>query len=228
MVVNDVTVAYLRKDKSAVCVHHLGTGENEEITFDMAMLYRYNPDGTLMTSSFMENDYTDEELQEMLARGETPKTIELPWVWYINNCPETILSDGDYIYIPMSSERILSSYIEKQTEDRVFGFFHRDSGEGAWIRVFDCEFNEIAQIDIYDAVEAVRPEDIEWEMKYYSISLRYMGEDIYLELCPKGNTSEWDVFRCTRAEFLSGNPKFEYVFRMHREQNGDTLLLDSR
>jgi len=227
VVVDDATVAYLREDRSGVYVHHSETGENEEIIFEIAMLYRYNPDGTPMTGTVYEENLTEEEFQEMLVRGETPKTKELPWVWYVNNCPDTILSDDTYIYIPMSGERVLTSYIE-ETKDRVIGYFHRDSGEDAWVRVFDRDLNEIAQINIYDAVEAVRPEDTEWEMKYYAISLRYMGEDIYLELCPKGNTSEWDVFRCTREDFLSGNPKFEYVFRMNREQNGEEILLTSR
>lgn len=225
VVVDDTTVAYLRKEKNVVCVHHSETGENEEIAFEAAMLYQYNPDGTLMTSTVWEKDYTEEELQEMLARGERPKTVEFPWVWHINNCPETILSDESYVYIPMSSDMVLPSYVDDD-EEGVIGWFRW--GNDAWIRVFDRELHEIAQINIYDAVEAVRPEDTEWEMKYYTMSLRYMGEDIYLELCPKGNTSEWDVFRCKRADFLSGNPKFEFVFRMNREQNGETLPLDPR
>ncbi len=227
VVVDDTTVAYLRKDRSGVYVHHSETGENEENTFEIAMLYRYNPDGTPMTSSVAEKEYTVEELQEMQARGEKPKTVELPWVWYINNCPETILSDDNYIYIPMSSEQVLTSHIE-ETKDRVIGYFHRDSGKGAWIRVFDRELHEIAQINIYDVVEAVRPEGIEWEQVYSAISLRYMGEDIYLEMCPKGNASEWYVFRCKREDFLNGSPEFEFVFQMNREQNGEETLLTSR
>lgn len=80
----------------------------------------------------------------------------------------------------------------------------------------------------YDAIEEQKPEGVEMELAYYSLSLRFLGEDIYLELCPKEDTSQWYVYRCSREDFIAGTPKLSFVYRMDREQEGEDLSYTKR
>ena len=79
-------------------------------------------------------------------------------------------------------------------------------------------------VNVYDAIEQVKPEGVEWELAYYSLSLRFLEDAIYLELCPKGDTGQWYVYRCNKEDFLKGTPEFSFVYRMDREQDGETLI----
>lgn len=84
----------------------------------------------------------------------------------------------------------------------------------AYIHVLSKELEEIALVDMGEAAATLGFDDMEWEESSYTQMLRYMGDEIYWNLIPKGTQdSERYVFRCKRSDFLTGEPKFTFVYR---------------
>ena len=214
VVVDENTIVYLRKDKDVLCVHRCDTGENEEKRFVTRRIYQYGEDGTAETESFGQEALSEEETRRRLENREFIGYLTRPKEYRIGNHPVTILTDEKYIYIPMSRRHIVLS------NDLTFPFCRNDYG---WIRVFDRDLNEIAQIDVLSALEEAKPEGTEWNADYCTVNMRYMGEKIYFEMQSKENKSEWYVFQCDRGAFLEEEPEFEFVYRMNREQNGQAM-----
>ncbi len=212
VVADENTIVYLRKDKDVLCIHRCETGENEEKKFVVRRVYNYTEEGMAETERFGTEDVSEEELNRRFENKETYYMMTRPREYRIGNIPVTILADEKYIYVPTPYAR--------NTDDLPFWGQGRGCG---WIRVFDRDLNEIAQIDVLSALEAAKQEGLEWRTKYCTVNLRYMGESIYFEMQSADNPTEWYVFRCDREAFLEEEPEFEFVYKMNREQKGQVM-----
>lgn len=84
----------------------------------------------------------------------------------------------------------------------------------AYIYVLNHELEEVALVDMEKTVLELDFEAIEWASQCYTLTLRYMGEDIYWELVPAdASKTETYVFRCKRSDFVAGEPKFTFVYQ---------------
>lgn len=214
VIVDENRIAYLRKDKDVLCVHRCDTGENEEKRFVTRRVYQYGEDGTPETESFAQTGLSEEEIRRRWENKEFIGALTRPKEYRIGNYPMAVMADEEYVYVPMSRRHIVLS------DDLTFSFCRNDYG---WIRVFDRDLNEIAQIDVLSALEAAKPEGVEWNAEYCTVNMRYMGEKIYFEMQSKENKSEWYVFQCDREGFLEEEPEFTFVYRMSREQKGQAM-----
>lgn len=116
-----------------------------------------------------------------------------------------LATDGTYIYAA-EPQRV---YMDTGEDGEQF-VVTRD----AYIHVLNDDLEEIALVNMADAAAALGFDDMEWEGTSYTQTLRYMGDDIYWNLIPRGTTdSEKYVFRCNRSDFIAGEPKFEYVYQ---------------
>lgn len=127
---------------------------------------------------------------------------------------QSLETDGTYLY-GVSKSTGVNMYRNQKIAGEDFD---------AYIRVLDMQLNEIAQVDIYDAVEAVRIDGVDWYYGYYTTNLRFMGEKIYLELKSRTDETDWYVFQCDRDALIAGAPEFEFVCRMNKEMDGEKLF----
>lgn len=197
-VLDENTVVYLRMDIRNFFVHHYDTGESEERKWAEWDAIYHYADGTTIVPGYDEDGN--------------------PAFHTVHTRIQDVVTDGTYLYALSDGAGV------KIHKD---GKINNTEYE-AYIRIFDSDLQEIGIVNVYDAIEQVKPAGVEWELAYYSLSLRFLEDAIYLELCPKGDTGQWYVYRCNKEDFLNGTPEFSFVYRMDREQDGESLLYVER
>lgn len=116
-----------------------------------------------------------------------------------------LATDGTYIYAAEPQKMYMNT-----GEDGEQTVVRRE----AYIHVLNQNLEEVLLVDMAEAATELGFDAMEWEGTSYTQTLRYMGDDIYWCLIPKGTTdSEWYVFCGNRSDFIAGEPKFEFVYR---------------
>lgn len=117
---------------------------------------------------------------------------------------QDILTDGTYLYIPESTTR--------------FDFINENGEAGSFIEsylhVFNQQLEEITSVNMAEILPEPEEEVGAWHVEVYTRGLRYLGEDIYWCLVSDSNPDlESYVFHCKRSDFLTGKPKFTFVYK---------------
>lgn len=88
------------------------------------------------------------------------------------------------------------------------------NGDEAYVHVYDRELNEVTYLNmaaVMEFAEEVRPENPEEFYMYYNRALYFEGDEVYCVLPNANNGKEEYLFQCSKDEFLTGEPKFEFV-----------------
>ena len=150
-----------------------------------------NTEQTRMMRQFYENVGPEDGYQKSEKKKES-KVIQLA-------------TDGTYIY---AAEPNIEYMNEGENGELVV--IRRE----AYIHVLNRDLEEVMLVDMGEAATKLGYDDMEWMGQSYTQTLRYMGDDIYWCMVPKGTTdSEWYVFRGNREDFIAGEPEFEYVYQ---------------
>jgi len=115
-------------------------------------------------------------------------------------------TDGDCIYITERYEGNIS-----RDED----YNVSDTWDEAYVHVFDRELAEIACLnmaEVMEFAEEVRSKDPEDFYVHYNRYMYFEDDVIYCVLPNENNKEEDYVYRCTKEEFLAGNPQFELLW----------------
>ena len=122
----------------------------------------------------------------------------------IESIPEYMTGDGEYAYA-VDAPNIRSDGV--------------DGGEKIQWResiviAYGKDGKKIAAVNIAPGIDEAVPEGVELFYWVYFCGVRFLGEEIYVEIPEEENRDRRHVFRCKRSDFLAGEPKFEYVFVM--------------
>lgn len=121
----------------------------------------------------------------------------------IEAIPEYMTGDGEYVYAVDRS----TTHSDGKKECGV---------EIEWresiVIVYGKDEKKIATVNIAPGIDDVVPEGVNLNYWSYSSGLRFLSEDIYVEIPEEENFERIHVFKCKRSDFLAGEPKFEYVF----------------
>ncbi len=123
----------------------------------------------------------------------------------IESIPEYMTGDGEYAYavdicsIRRSENEELG--VEKEWRESIVIAYGKDG-------------KKIAAVNIAPVIDEAVPEGVELNYWLYWMGVRFLGEEIYVEIPEEENLERFHVFRCKRSDFLAGEPKFEYVFVM--------------
>lgn len=116
--------------------------------------------------------------------------------------PEYMTGDSEYAYaVDYSSIR----------GDGVDGRIEIEWRESIVI-AYGKDGKKIAAVNIAPGIEDAVPEGVNLNYLSCSSGVRFLGEDIYVEIREEENLQRFHVFRCKRSDFLAGEPEFSYVF----------------
>lgn len=126
-----------------------------------------------------------------------------------------IKTDGEYLYVMESGRTIPHSdgTVSATGYINVIGF-----SEEAYVHVFDREFNEVAAVDMAEAMafaKEVRDETQDYYLKY-NRKMYFEEDKVFCVLPNANNTAESYVYVCKREDFLTGNPKFELAYKREK------------
>lgn len=83
----------------------------------------------------------------------------------------------------------------------------------AYVHVLNRDLEEIAAVDMTKVASELGYK-ANWNWSSYTTALHYFGDDIYLELESWENSNqEVYVYQTKREDFLTGEPKFEFVYK---------------
>lgn len=121
----------------------------------------------------------------------------------IGAIPEYMTGDSEYAYA-------VDSCILRRDVDDELGV------EMEWresiVLVYGKDGKKIAAVNIAPGIDEAIPEGVElWYWVYYC-GVRFLGDEIYVEIPEEENRERYHVFKCKRSDFLAGEPEFEYVF----------------
>ena len=161
-------------------------GDNKAICF-----YRYDTGETIECTDFIYDTFTVDSNGEL--QQDEGRVI-----------PESMRGDGDYVYaIDLSMIRSHSNKFGVEKERRE-----------SLVIAYGADGKKIAAVNLAVAIDEAVPEGVTLEYWFYWKGIRFLGEEIYMELPEKENLDRTYVFRCKRSDLLAGNPKFEFVFVM--------------
>ena len=222
-----------RKGKKRVLHrYHIESGIDESYSFPVGYEGMYeiiDEDTVVYVRNFSDN--------LCIHRYATGETEEQEWVeatkvyFYADGTPTRSDVDGNpipqQVFVRIQSLETDGTYLYGVSDTAHVKLYRNQRLAGveteSYIRVLDMQLNEIAQVDIYDAVEATRIDGVDWYYGYYTTNLRFMGEKIYLELKSRADETDWYVFQCDRDALIAGAPEFELVCRMNKETKGKKL-----
>ena len=117
-------------------------------------------------------------------------------------------TDGNYIYVKEPSAR---NPLFNDT-------FNLDEGwDESYIHVFDKELTEVATVNMAEAMAFAKEAGLEKEedVDFHRMRHLYFDDDTVYVVSPKaGDYSKSCVYECSKEEFLTGEPQFEYIFTM--------------
>ena len=193
-----------------------GTDETHQLLTSFTGIYVVQDENTIVYTRGGNNmlcvyhrETGESEEKVMLKKPET--------VYYLDGTSEVVekeykavglLTDGEYIYVrAQCSQRV------KQDEN----FNVLEAWEDAYVQVFDRELNPVTVFNMADALafaKEVRTEHPEDYYSYYSSQLYFVGDEVYSVLPDVNTYKEEYVYRCTKESFLTGNPQYEFVYKM--------------
>ena len=118
-------------------------------------------------------------------------------------------TDGEHLYVMEKEWRI---WYEDEEYNPI------GSSEEAYVHVFDREFNEVAAVDMAEAMAfatEVRDETQDFYLKYNRM-MYFEKDKVFCVLPNANNTEESYVYVCKREDFLSGNPQFELAYKREK------------
>ena len=118
-------------------------------------------------------------------------------------------TDGEYLYV---MEKEWRTWYEDEEYNPI------GSSEEAYVHVFDREFNEVAAVDMAEAMvfaKEVRDETQDFYRKY-NRKMYFEKDKVYCVLPNENNTAESYVYVCGREGFLSGKPQFELAYKREK------------
>ncbi len=118
--------------------------------------------------------------------------------------PEHMTGDGEYAYA------VDACIIRGDGVDGGEEIQWRES----MVIAYGKDGKKIAAVNIAPGIDEVVPEGVELFYWVYYRGVRFLGEEIYVEIPEEENRDRRHVFKCKRSDFLAGEPKFEYVFVM--------------
>ena len=118
-------------------------------------------------------------------------------------------TDGEYLYV---MEKEWRTWYEDEEYNPI------GSSEEAYVHVFDREFNEVAAVDMAEAMvfaKEVRDETQDFYRKY-NRKMYFEKDKVYCVLPNENNTAESYVYVVKREDFLSGKPQFELAYKREK------------
>ena len=118
-------------------------------------------------------------------------------------------ADGEYLYV---MEKEWRTWYEDEEYNPI------GSSEEAYVHVFDREFNEVAAVDMAEAMafaKEVRDETQDFYLKY-NRKMYFEKDKVFCVLPNANNAGESYVYVCKREDFLAGNPQFELAYKREK------------
>lgn len=210
---------YCRKEGKKTVLHRYnikdGTDETHKLLVSFAGIYVVQGENTIIYTRsdnsmlcVYHRETGENEEKVALKRKET--------VYYADGSSEEkdvvykaaeLKTDGDYIYV---RERCS----QRHRYDENFNVL--ETWEDAYVQVFDRELKPVTIFNMAEVLAfatEVRTENPEDYYGSYSRELYFVGDEVYSVLPNANNYWEEYVYRCTKEEFLTGNPQFEFVLK---------------
>lgn len=196
VVVDEDTIAYIKRSGTVICTYRISTGQNTEQTRVMRQFYDKWQDGSYRKSEDMRESmvnqlttdgtyiYAAEPKTDYMKKGENGELVVIRSDAYIHVLNQNL---EEVMLVDMAEAVASLGYDDMKWDGMSYTQLLRYMGDDIYWnmvprrKAVDVNTNEIIQMDIH------------WKM---------------------GTTdSEWYVFRCKRDGFVAGEPKFEFMYR---------------